>query len=130
MADISIQTTPRDSYRIKDCCAKVLFWGGLFNSSFGDVQEPLSLRRFRESLFATEFHWLPNGLQNPFPARSLERLERQRHALEAEVEVKFSPCSPQFWCMLHRFCANSGEFCHDNTKARADESGNPIPLHF
>ena len=30
----------------------------------------------------------PNCPQNPFFARSLERLERQRHALEAEVEVK------------------------------------------
>ena len=80
------------------------------------AQEPLSLRRLRESLsqpclvgFSMDlavvklepgmynslgcplFHWNPIARKKKsgfFFARSLERLERQRHALEAEVEVK------------------------------------------
>ena len=65
---------------------------------------------------------------NILEARSLERLERQRHALEAEVEVNH--VCHIFWCMLRRFCADSEEFRHDNTKTRAGDSGNPNPSAF
>lgn len=136
---ISIETPPMEFLPPKKVC--FFFWSfQLVKRSW--TQEPLSLRRLRESLSCNlpdllwdfSFRWTARGDSesletmgfldlvleswcptmcklllelriavfqlprcNILEARSLERLERQRHALEAEVEVNHEPCSPHFF---------------------------------
>ena len=177
---ISIETPPMEFLPPKKVC--FFFWSfQLVKRSW--TQEPLSLRRLRESLSCNlpdllwdfSFRWTARGdsdsletmgfldvfgcfwicftklaprrcgktptgtpnssvpiapMQHPW-SQEFGTLRASTSRVGSWGWSEVDPCSPHFfWCMLHRFCADSEEFRHDNTKTRAGNSGNPNPSAF